>query len=547
MKKMYMLLMAVLLMVVAGCGGSLDTDTDTDNNTTTTTYSISGTISGPVVSGVTITLSGAASGTTTTSASGNYSFSALSNGSYTVKPSLAGSTFTPVSRGGIVINGASITGQDFTDTVIHDMWIWLSGSNNADNSSEIYGTKGTPAASNMPGARYWPASWIDSSGNLWLFGGNSLGSSSDLNDLWKFDGSNWTWISGSDTINQTGNYGTKGTPASSNVPGARRGAISWIDSSGNLWLFGGWAYDSTGSFGLINDLWKFDGNNWTWVSGSNTHNQSGTYGTKGVPDATNVPGARTWAVSWMDSSGNLWLFGGVGYDSAGIATELNDLWKFDGNNWTWISGSNIGHQNGTYGTKGLAASGNVPGARSGAVSWMDSSDNLWLFGGVGYDATCAFGAEDILNDLWKFDGSNWTWVSGSDTKLQSGTYGTKGTPAAGNVPGARWAAVSWIDSSGNLWLFGGDGLDTTRFPYYLNDLWKFDGSNWTWISGSNVSGQQGNSGTKGTPAATNVPGARDGAVSWMDSSGNLWLFGGVGYDSANHFDVWLNDLWYYKP
>ena len=31
---------------------------------------------------------------------------------------------------------------------------------------------------------------------------------------------------------------------------------------------------------------------WTWVSGAKTDDQSGTYGTKGVPDAANVPGAR---------------------------------------------------------------------------------------------------------------------------------------------------------------------------------------------------------------------------------------------------------------
>ena len=31
---------------------------------------------------------------------------------------------------------------------------------------------------------------------------------------------------------------------------------------------------------------------WTWVSGSNTNAKPGTYGTKGVPDAANVPGAH---------------------------------------------------------------------------------------------------------------------------------------------------------------------------------------------------------------------------------------------------------------
>ena len=68
-----------------------------------------------------------------------------------------------------------------------------------------------------------------------------------LNDLWKFDGTNWTWISGSNQINQPGNYGIKGVPHPDNVPGGRQYAAAWIDSSDNLLLFGG--YDnSTGNY-----------------------------------------------------------------------------------------------------------------------------------------------------------------------------------------------------------------------------------------------------------------------------------------------------------
>ena len=36
-----------------------------------------------------------------------------------------------------------------------------------------------------------------------------------------------------------------------------------------------------------------------------------------------------------------------------------------------------------------------------------------------------------------------------------GNYGTKGVPAAANVPVARESGISWTDDSGNLWLFGG--------------------------------------------------------------------------------------------
>src|SRR3990167_1854792 len=228
----------------------------------------------------------------------------------------------------------------------------------------------------------------------------------------------WTWMSGSSALNQAGVYGTQGTPASGNVPGARYGSMSWIDSSNNLWLLGGYGYDRSGSFSYLNDLWKFDGSQWTWVSGASSVNQSGTYGTQGTPASGNVPGARYASISWIDSSNNLWLFGGSGYNGSGSTGYLNDLWKFDGSQWTCVSGTSSLNQYGTYGTQGTPASGNVPGARGGSISWIDSSNNLWLLGGYGYDGSGGLG---YLNDLWKFNGSQWTWVSGASSINQLGT------------------------------------------------------------------------------------------------------------------------------
>src|SRR5215813_925618 len=107
--------------------------------------------------------------------------------------------------------------------------------------------------------------------------------------------------------------GLKGTPSPSNVPGGRRLAVGWTDRSGNLWLFGGISestaippYSNAG----VNDLWRYSGGEWTWMSGSNMTNQAGSYGTQGTPAPGNVPGARSDAVSWIDASGNFWLFGG---------------------------------------------------------------------------------------------------------------------------------------------------------------------------------------------------------------------------------------------
>jgi N-acetylneuraminic acid mutarotase len=430
-------------------------------------------------------------------------------------------------------------------------WTWESGSNIGDQTG-IYGTKGTAAPSNVPGGRTGAVSWIDSSGKLWLFGGQGFDSVGigDLNDLWKYDPTTleWTWVSGSNTAAQAGIYGTKGTADPANVPGARQVPVSWADSNGKLWLFGGYGLDSVGGHSYLNDLWQYDPASleWTWISGSNTVAQVGIYGTKGTAAPANVPGGRTGAVSWVDSSGNLWLFGGFGLDSLGTQEFLNDLWKYDPTTleWTWVSGSNTAPQPGIYGIKGMADPSNIPGARQLAVSWIDPSGNLWLFGGWGHDSV----NRDYLNDLWKYDPTTleWTWVSGSNTVAQAGIYGIKGTAAQANVPGARQWAISWIDSSGKLWLFGGSGYDSAGDSGWLNDLWKYDPTTleWTWLSGNDLRNQVGTYGTKGTAATSNVPGGRVEAVSWVDSRGNLWLFGGAGYDSAGR-DSALNDLWRY--
>jgi len=443
------------------------------------------------------------------------------------------------------LDSNSLTGI-FT-VVEGDQWIWISGSD-IWHQIGAYGIKGTPSPTDSPGARNGAASWIDPSGNLWLFGGYGRDSAAvygRINDLWKFDGTEWTWISGSDVIAQPGVYGTRGVADPANVPGARQYSASWIDSSGNLWLFGGSGYDSAGDQGNLNDLWKFDGTEWTWVSGSDVIAQPGVYGTKGEADPANIPGARAQAASWIDSSGNFWLFGGTGRDSTVAGSgPLNDLWKFDGTSWTWISGGDVCFQPGVYGTKGEADPANVPGTRFSATSWIDSSGNFWLFGGYGRDSTVAGSGQ--LNDLWKFDGTSWTWVSGGDVCFQPGVYGTKGEADPANVPGARYSAPSWTDSNGNLWLFGGHGRDSVGNSGPLNDLWKFDGTSWTWISGSDVRNQKGVYGAKSEADPANIPGARLAASSWTDSNGNLWLFGGQGYDSYESSGR-LNDLWLYVP
>jgi N-acetylneuraminic acid mutarotase len=533
--------MTVVLMFMACHGGS---------SGTSSSHTIGGTITGLKTGGVvlangTVTVSVAAGASTWVFPS---SFASNTAYSVTVVTQPAGE-LCEVSSG----SGATLP-DDVTNVAVacsaFGQWVWEGGLDSV-NASGVYGTQGAASASNFPGARQTASSWIDSFGNLWLFGGvgyDSTDSVGNLNDLWRFSQGTgqWTWIGGANTDNAAGIYGTQGTAAASNVPGARYSASSWIDASGNLWLFGGYGSDSTGAAGKLDDLWRFSPGTgqWTWINGASTDNAAGVYGALGTAAAGNVPGARYAATSWIDASGNLWLFGGYGSDSTGTVGRLNDLWEYSASSgqWSWVGGSSVANATGSYGTLEIAAAGNGPGARQAANSWIDSSGTVWLFGGYGYDSTGDLG---YLNDLWQYSSSSgqWTWVSGSSTDNASGIYGTQGTVSASNVPGARQAANSWIDSSGSLWLFGGYGHDSVDGLGALNDLWQFSPGTkqWTSVSGGDVANAAGVYGIQGTASDGALPGARQGASSWVDPSGHLLLFGGAGYGATGN--GYLNDVW----
>jgi hypothetical protein len=278
-------------------------------------------------------------------------------------------------------------------------WTWVGGPQGYGQPA-VYGVMGVGAPSNIPGPRENPVSWTDAAGNFRLFGGfgiDSAGVLGDLSDIWKYDGTLWTWVGGPDLAAQPAVYGVQRTASASNTPGGRDGGVVWTDSSGNLWLFGGEINNPHANSGFydFNDLWEYNATGqWTWIGGSNSSNQTGSYGILGTPSPSNIPGARDGSVSWTDAAGTFWLLGGE--DS--IGNLYNDLWEYGAGEWTWVNGSNAPDQLGVYGTLGAPAVANVPGARYRATSWTDTAGNLWLFGGS--DTTSISGFE--FNDLWKY-------------------------------------------------------------------------------------------------------------------------------------------------
>ena len=512
----------------------------------------------------------------------------------------------------------------------HNDWTWIDGTETAGIAVPARPQYGAFAATaptgipnpftNTPGARYGAAGWTDGFGSLFLFGGDGWELAGKtpapdtlhgaMNDLWVCDMSfgdfcQWQLVGGYDptVIGVAPNTTTVGKNIIANaqnefqggsysgiglagLPAGRLGAASWKDGAGNFWLFGG----SDGN-NFLNDLWVYTHGGltpanytttegqWTWEGGSNVVDRPGVY-TGGTP----APGARTNAVTWTDGSGNLWLFGGYGYDGQGtpVLGFLNDLWEYTGGHWVFVSGGNTNkaNQNGIYGQQGVAAATNMPGGRQEATGWADAAGNLWLFGGEGLDSVGT--PNGILNDLWVYNiaGAKWTNVMGSTLANQTGSYaqqpsvgppnttGAAGTVGltggtTGTAPGSRWGAAGWVDQGGDMWLFGGWGLDSTATNGNgaLNDLWVYvpnatagQPGTWTWIKGSNTGSQNGiynDISHLSRPYPTYelfTPGGRSNATHWVDKNGQLWLFGGEGYDSTSTTgNGYLNDMWRYLP
>jgi len=386
-----------------------------------------------------------------------------------------------------------------------NQWEWVSGSATA-NPVGLYGKPLIAASGNVPGGRAGATGWTDANGNLWLFGGFVAVSTPEtiFDDLWQFNPSTglWAWMGGSSTYSCTravqmpfcgtaGSYSKIGITVAKNMPGSRSYSTVWSDQNGNFWLLGGYGVDANGSLGTLNDLWRFNlpTSQWTWMGGrsaiAGVGGIAGIYGKSGTPSSANFPGSRAGASAWNDIAGNLWLFGGFGFDSQGNQGYLNDLWKFDSaaNQWEWVSGSsNLGGmlgQPGVYGSLGSPTPGSVPGGRDSAATWTDKNGSLWLYGGNGFDTA----RNGLLADLWEFDLSldQWVWMGGSTTACAGGyctlpSYGSLGDPAPANTPGVRVGSNTWTDSSGNLWLYGGTTVNSTLTEIAVADLWKYQPS-----------------------------------------------------------------------
>jgi N-acetylneuraminic acid mutarotase len=402
-------------------------------------------------------------------------------------------------------------------------WTWLGGSEAAGQSGN-YPT--TYTLTGYPGSRDDAITWTDHAGNLWLFGGNGLGSgasSGHLSDLWQYSPAmqTWTWIGGSKTTFPDPVF--PASPGEVGMPPARYAGSGWVDGEGNLWLFGGYGAGEDG-YGCMNDLWKYSplNNTWTWICGGKTANHPGEYSA-----TTRFPGARYGAASFQLSNGDFYLFGGTGPGNP--AVKLNDMWKFDPDTatWTLVAGSSATNVHSQY--PGAPGGVGYPGGRGSMAYWTDDHENFWIFGGNGYTT---LNYAHNLGDHWRYNHltNTWTWMGGV---IGFGTYpenhGEIGRPST------RTRAKAW-NADGKLWMHGGYA-QTPAFGL-VNDLWYYDviENVWRYEDGTSNLNDPGlypaSHGGKGQPAA------RSGATTWTSADGKvMYLFGGAnaGYQKLNDF------------
>lgn len=353
-------------------------------------------------------------------------------------------------------------------------WTWMHGPQLDNNLAGNYGTQGISSPLNIPPGRTWGANcWTDKNGKFWLFGG-AIDNLDTYSDLWMFDPAinEWTWMSGAQGIGSPANYGTKGVAASSNQPGTRNECkTGWLKDN-KLWFFGG----RDDLHKEYNDLWNYDlGTNlWTWVNGPSVPWDQGNYGMLGVPSPSNRPHCRWTHSRWQDEK-YFYLFGGSYINSGDY---FNDVWRYDPNEneWTWISGTNLVDDLGTFGLQCEANKSFVPISREeNTTPIRPNTDNnaFWTFGGFhGPNASDV----DPLNDLWIFDMEKLEWIliHGQPQLMNQpvGNYGTMGVPDPMNIPPARGGPCLWVDECENLWMFGGlTGNDPNDGMF--SDLWKF--------------------------------------------------------------------------
>lgn len=376
---------------------------------------------------------------------------------------------------------------------------------------------------NYPSKRNAAASWVDNSGNFYLFGGdyvpvypfgpNTTEFPSTTADMWKYSSTTLAW-----TEILPARYNDPGNtnPAQGAIyPVARFSAMHWKAPDGKLMLFGGQTYElasqgssAQGPHSLLNDLWSFDSTTNLW---SQIHNSS---------ESPNKPSPRSGATIWSHPNGKVYLFGGSTTATEQDPGNLNDFWFYDPATGTWTQIS-------PETTSGIGTT--YPANRSLAASWVAPDGSLYLYGGVNTFNT--------LSDLWKFNILTSTWFKISDKgQYYNGDY----TTPDNFYPPSLYDPITWVDSN-KFYLT--TGRPDSPIPRSLSSIWTFDltTDKWTFDQLNDAKPPSGNYNWAAQPI---YPADRFKTTHAVANNGDIFIFGGFG-NTTNFSYSAVNDFWKY--
>ena len=403
-------------------------------------------------------------------------------------------------------------------------WTWLQG----DKLVDPHGSK------NNPGGRSGTTTFLQSDRSaIWMFGGERKAGQSPTvtSDLWKLDITTFQWTlvhNGTAKKDKTpgarqlaagcgiqslyfvmfGGLGENGqalgdtwiyyipeskwytleamqqrmgvmVEGNKTSPPARGDAAVWCQDGKNLVMFGGFGSDNK----LRHDMWVFSLSTMTWMQMESSSKLPAD--PSFIKHLISYPDGRSGATTW-NSHDNFYMYGGNLQHNNVRSKHLNtgnsgDMWLYnlEEDNWKLLSGhKGICTRTGEFGVKDRPSYINRPGCRRRATAWVDSRQNLWMFGGDGADVSqesMTVIKKKLLSDLWHFNTETklWTWKGGRKDGDQAGHFGDLGEANDNFVPGSRCEAMYW--SVWNyLFLFGGVGHDINGKGGYLNDIWKLD-------------------------------------------------------------------------
>jgi hypothetical protein len=369
-----------------------------------------------------------------------------------------------------------------------------------------------------PSIRSYAAATYDVDLNVVLLHGGLDASGNALNDTWTWDGANWTQQSPLHTPGARGDAvfaydanqhraflfgGANATTAFGDTwawdgadwislgqatqPSPRQSApMAYDPRQNNTILFGGlW------TFGVLNDTWKWNGSSWTQLHPAAEPPLRGytplvddpevgrllVFGGFGAGSVLNdtwswdgstwiheqpatSPSARTSPQLAFDGN-HLLLYGG--YDGHG--TVFGDTWSWNGVNWTQLTPAT-----------------SPPPLNAGAMTYDPVHHQVVLFGGstgggIGVVVSANVGVP--LDQTWTWDGSNWTQQH-----------------PAHSPPAIAYQSMIFDANLGGVVLFNGGqaapGPETTGPKgFYNNELWFWDGTDWTQVFTPTVPGPRG--------------------------------------------------------